>query len=157
MDLGSLLFIVTVAVLTGWFVALPLIERRSAAISFEEHEFSTLLAERDRILGALQELDFDYSLGKIPEEGYSTTRSDLVHRGAHVLRQLDNLQGVDGTYQPADRRERKVTGEEDEIEALLAARRRSRKGEAAGFCPQCGKPVQVADRFCPGCGKKLNS
>jgi predicted amidophosphoribosyltransferase len=39
----------------------------------------------------------------------------------------------------------------------LAARRRARQDKSAGFCPQCGSPVQKSDLFCPRCGKALSS
>jgi ribosomal protein S27AE len=38
---------------------------------------------------------------------------------------------------------------------LIASRRRERLEKAAGFCPQCGKPVQISDKFCPRCGASL--
>ncbi|MBK5108490.1 MAG: zinc ribbon domain-containing protein, partial [Anaerolineales bacterium] len=44
---------------------------------------------------------------------------------------------------------------DDEVELQLAARRRSREGKSAGFCPQCGRPIQESDRFCPKCGNTL--
>jgi hypothetical protein len=44
---------------------------------------------------------------------------------------------------------------DDEIESMLAARRKGRKGRSAGFCPKCGKVVLVTDQFCANCGKAL--
>ena len=41
---------------------------------------------------------------------------------------------------------------DDDIERLLAARRRASQRETAGFCPNCGGPIQKSDRFCPKCG-----
>ncbi len=43
---------------------------------------------------------------------------------------------------------------DDELELMLATRRRVRQEKAAGFCPTCGHAVQKTDRFCPKCGKK---
>jgi hypothetical protein len=48
-----------------------------------------------------------------------------------------------------------VVGQDDDLETLIANRRRVRKEKSAGFCPQCGGPLQKSDRFCPKCGKKL--
>jgi rubrerythrin len=42
-----------------------------------------------------------------------------------------------------------------DLEEMLAARRSARKEKAAGFCPNCGKPVMKSDKFCPSCGKTL--
>ncbi|MFQ5617019.1 MAG: zinc-ribbon domain-containing protein, partial [Anaerolineales bacterium] len=44
---------------------------------------------------------------------------------------------------------------DDEIEALIATRRRSRKEKSAGFCPQCGRAAQKSDKFCSKCGATL--
>ncbi len=184
MDIGSIFLILGLLLIVGLFVARPLLEERSAALSQEEHEVSTLLAERDRLLTALEELDFDNSLGKIPEDEYPAQRAVLVQRGVEVLRRLDALQ-VDGYAGNEDERmdaaiaaRRAETcsqpvpvsgsgspvrvkptplavGQDDDLEALIASRRRERKEKAAGFCPQCGGAVQKSDLFCPKCGRKL--
>jgi rubrerythrin len=49
-----------------------------------------------------------------------------------------------------------VAAPDDAVEAMLADRRRVRQEKAAGFCPQCGGPVQKSDRFCPKCGAKTS-
>ncbi|RPJ39959.1 MAG: zinc ribbon domain-containing protein, partial [Chloroflexi bacterium] len=43
----------------------------------------------------------------------------------------------------------------DELEEMIATRKRERKESAAGFCPRCGKPVQKSDKFCSKCGATL--
>jgi hypothetical protein len=40
----------------------------------------------------------------------------------------------------------------DEIEDMLADRRRARLELSAGFCARCGKPIQNSDQFCSTCG-----
>jgi predicted amidophosphoribosyltransferase len=46
--------------------------------------------------------------------------------------------------------------DDDDLEAMIAARRKTHKVKSAGFCPKCGKPILVSDRFCPSCGKAIN-
>ena len=47
--------------------------------------FQARCADRDRILNTLYELDFDYDLGKIPEEDYQQQRAHAPgKRGAHL-------------------------------------------------------------------------
>jgi rubrerythrin len=180
MDLGSLFLILALLVLVGIFISRPLFENQEAAPEFptsnDDHERSALLAERDRILNALQELDFDHALGKIPEEDYPGQRAYLLQRGADTLRKLDSFQADDSLEQEevearieaaiaARRAERvpvargvssSVASPDDELEVMLANRRRARGDKAAGFCPQCGGPMQKSDRFCPRCGNKVN-
>ncbi|MBN1147392.1 MAG: zinc-ribbon domain-containing protein [Anaerolineales bacterium] len=177
MDLGSLFLILALLILVGLFISRPLLERQEtlAEVSLvsQDRERSALLAERDRILNALQELDFDHALGKIPEQDYPGQRAFLLQRGADVLRRLDSLQpeveeaqDKMGVYaeaaiarrsQPAAGRgvSAAVAAPDDELEVLLANRRRVRQEKAAGFCPQCGGPVRKSDRFCPKCGATM--
>src|SRR6266508_4180069 len=97
--IGSLFLILALAVLVALFVGRPLLlfaaqktpNETQKAKQEREHVMSSLLAERDRILNSLQELDFDYALGKIPQEEYPQQRAVLLKNGAGVLRRLDEL------------------------------------------------------------------
>jgi len=169
MDIGSIFLILAVLIPVVIFIARPLMERKATAVTLEEHQYSALLAERDRILNALQELEFDHILGKIPEDNYPTQRASLMRSGAEILRQIDEYAGrpVEGGVD--DRLEAAIAARraallpadpDDEIEALIAARRRAQKSEGqtktGGFCPQCGNCVRENDRFCPKCGTALD-
>jgi len=178
MDIGSIFLILGLLVLTGVFVSRPFFERSARQVSAAEREVSALLAERDRILTALQELDFDFALGKIPEGEYPGQRAGLLQRGADILRELDAHQTVGARVDVDARLEAAMAARsrdatnlaaiangavrraipatpDDKLEALIANRRRERNEKSAGFCPNCGKPVQKSDRFCPKCGTDL--
>lgn len=189
MDLGSIFLILALAVAVGLFVVRPLTERRGTMNSRQEHEVSHLLAERERVLNTLQELDFDSALGKVPEGEYPVQRAELLKHGAEVLRQLDELQGSGAEKTAEARMEAAISARraamgvtaaalagnggspttlpDDQIEALLAQRRRSRAAaqpgaagsgpRAAGFCSKCGTPIQKSDRFCPKCGTRVET
>jgi len=167
MDIGSIFLILAVLVPVVLYVARPLMDRSATAVTIEEHDYSALLAERDRILNAVQELDFDHTLGKIPDEEYPAQRANLMRSGADVLRQIDEYEGDTVETEADDRIEAAIatrraalpSDPNDELEALIANRRRSQKEndqpKASGFCPQCGNCVQETDRFCPKCGESL--
>jgi hypothetical protein len=188
MDLGSLFLIIALIILVALFISRPFWESRRAAklgaveIPGQPQERSFLLAERDRILNALQELDFDYAMGKIPEEDYPAQRLILVTTGADVLRRLDALESepaqaaqtgdaearleaavmarregqlVAAVAGPQSGRRGRTSVPDDPLEREIAARRRERQEKAAGFCPQCGNPVQKSDLFCPKCGTRI--
>jgi hypothetical protein len=169
MDLGAVFFLLSVLILVGMYLYAPFISRTRRIDAHEEHELSSLLAERDRLITSLQELDFDHNLGKIPEQDYPVQRAELLRKGADVLRQLDARQpGMTAGGPVETRLERAAAGRadapassgltDDEIESMLAARRRMIKmikEKSAGFCPRCGQAVLVSDRFCPACGKSL--
>ena len=173
MDINALFFTLAILVFVGMYLYTPLVEGRARRVTEEEHELSTLLAERDRVLNSLQELDFDFKLGKIPGEDYPVQRANLLQKGADVLRKIDELT-TDSTQPDTEARiehaitERRADSapvrgasnptrglSDEDLESMIAARHRTRKEKSAGFCPKCGKPVLVSDRFCPACGKAL--
>lgn len=175
MDIGSIFLFLGLFILVVIFISKPFFERSASAMTQEEHEYSALLAERDRLLTAIEELDFDYALGKIPEDEYPAQRASLVRRGAETLRQLDAMQSGNADQDVEERLEAAIAARQlvsepapngagkrslpatpdDDLEVMIANRRRVRIEKAGGFCPQCGKPVQKSDRFCPGCGATL--
>lgn len=177
MDIGSILLFVGLTILVIFIVIKPLFEisperkliTKTQFINEMGQKKSILLAERDRVLRALQELDFDYSLGKIPVEDYPVQRSNLLKKGADVIKSLNELTGQNSDDDQielvedaieASRADGKIVektmNENSEISALIAARRRSKQEIPTGFCPQCGKPVTDSDKFCARCGKTLD-
>ena len=187
MDIGAIFLILGLLILVGLFIGRPFFEKRPAAASRAGHQQSALLAEQDRILNTLQELDFDYALGKITQVDYQVQRSMLLQQGTQVLSELDAYQpampGEDAEARSVDAGARieaaiaarraeaahaasgsnggglkpAVAHPDDELEVIIANRRRERSEKAAGFCPQCGNPVQKSDRFCPKCGATITS
>jgi hypothetical protein len=143
------------------FVTRPFFNRRKVISAHDSQEQSSLMAERERLLTALQELDFDHALGKIPGEDYPVQRAALLQKGAEVLRQLDALlpanvvQTDRKVQQPGTKSHPVVLLSDDDLEDLLAKRRTAHKDKSAGFCPSCGKPVLKSDVFCPSCGSTL--
>ena len=169
MDIGALFLTLAVAILVAMFLAQPYLERRTKMVSTEELELSQLLAERDRYINALKELDFDYDMGKIPEDEYPPQRANLLKKGADALRRLDEYEGAKGTS-AEDRLEAVIAARradatdapsaaptldaDDELESLIAARRSKHKTKSSGFCPNCGHAILATDKFCTNCGKK---
>jgi hypothetical protein len=179
MDLGSIFLIFAVALLVSVFISRPFFNRSASArlvetgtksTSEEERLRSALLAERDRVLVTLQELDFDYTLGKVPAEDYPEQRAELLQNGAAVLSKLDQLDKQSPKTSAEDRLEAEVaarrgdgrerprlpSADQDELEGLIASRRRVRQEKAAGFCPKCGRPLQKSDQFCSSCGAPIS-
>jgi hypothetical protein len=160
MDLGSVLLGLALLALVAFIVARPLLERRG----MREKEITPAdrrLADYEQTLTALRDLDFDHATGKITDEDHTSQRTQLVAKGAALLRQLDAL-GV----KPA------AATDDDEIEQAVAARRKTataaavddrieaevavrRKAAAGAVCPTCSTPYLPGDRFCAKCGTKL--
>jgi zinc-ribbon domain len=184
MDIGAIFFTLALITLVGMYVGQPYIRRRGRRASQEDREYSALMAEYDRAVNTLQELDFDHALGKVPAEDYPQQRAELLTKGADLLRKLDTLASSPSSIETrTNGRETKGEGkdaesrieaavasrradasaqgavavlDDEELESMIASRRKTRKEKSAGFCPKCGKPILVSDRFCPSCGKAIN-
>lgn len=159
MDLAALILTFGVIFLVGMYLYMPFLRGYGRRVTQEDHKLSSLLAERDRVLSSLQELDFDFKLGKIPEEDYPAQRTSLLQKGADILRKIDSLSEKinlprEGT-KPSAKPQTKEKLTDETLESMIATRRKMRKGSFNGFCPKCGKPVMASDRFCPSCGKAL--
>jgi hypothetical protein len=186
MDVGALLVIFSVLILVGIFVSRPFFlspaEQETAdRVDVElDRKRSELMAQYERTLNALQELDFDQGLGKVPAEDFPLQRAELVTAAAAALGKLDALkaerpaQTVEARLEAAIAARRADTAQaraghpaaassslvgvaEDPLEEIVAARRQHRAEKSGGFCPHCGRPVQKSDRFCPRCGGTLVS
>lgn len=169
MEIAAILLTFGVIILVGLYLYAPLLERQGRRVTAEEHELSSLLAERDRVVNSLQELDFDFKLGKIPEGDYPAQRASLLQKGADILRNIDSFSPQSGSAQDTESRLEKAVASrradasakqaeitDDDLETMIVSRRKARKNKSAGFCPKCGKPVLISDKFCPSCGKSLS-
>ena len=168
MEITAILVSLALLILVAVYLYAPFLQGRARRVTEEEHELSALLAERDRVINSLQELDFDYKLGKIPEEDYPAQRASLLQTGADILRKIDTIAPEPASAQDVDARIEKAIAarradasvakpevSDDDIVSMVSARRKGRREKSSGFCPKCGKPVMVSDRFCPSCGKSL--
>jgi hypothetical protein len=168
MELTAIFFSLAVLIIVGIYLYAPFMERRARRVTEEEHELSALMAERDRVINSLQELDFDFKLGKIPEDDYPVQRANLLQKGAEILKKIDSLAPqIVSTQDTEARLEKAIAARradgamataqvtDDDLEAMISSRRKSHTKKSVGFCPRCGKPVTVTDRFCPSCGKSL--
>jgi hypothetical protein len=126
-----------------------------------ENTLSELMSEQERLFTSLRDLDADHDLEKVPDDVYLEQRGLLIQAAAHNLKSIDELEQTS----TADKIFESKTGEtgdptslstqHDDIEDLIADRRRKRNEKSGGFCPHCGKVLQRSDHFCPSCGAKI--
>ncbi len=127
---------------------------------------------------ALRDLDFDHTTGKIADEDYQAQRAGLMGQGVAILKQLDGLGANGHGAGRGDTRRRPAL--EDEIEAAIAARRRTTSASrsmsrpemsrpemsrpqgaptaspvSTVTCHECGTAARAGDKFCPNCGATL--
>ena len=84
--------------------------------------------QRLAALTALRDLDFDFQVGKVSEDDYTSLRARLVAEAARTLQD----------------------DKDDEIEALIQARKTSKAKAPA--CAHCGETLEAGNHFCSHCG-----
>ena len=166
MEIGAIFLLFALLILVGLYVSGAFTGWHGHQITENEHKYSELMAEYDRVLNSLQELEYDNILKKIPAEDYPRQRVELLQKGSALLSKLDAYQ-VETSDQdlksrleamPATRisnvnKHLNYSGIlDDDLESLISARRSTRKEKSGGFCPKCGKPILHSDSFCPTCG-----
>ena len=161
MEIGAIFLLLALLIFVTLFVARPFTSRWRVKVQ-SSPEVSALLAERERTLTALMELDFDNGIGKIPAEEYTSQRASLLQKGSEVLRHLDAIQGKpainkDEAFERLATEQNEDILSEEDLEELIAKRRTAHREKTAGFCPNCGKPILQSDKYCPSCGQPVNS
>jgi hypothetical protein len=89
LSLGALL-----AVLCVLWVARPFVREPEAAddtLAAPEEKRVALLDERDQVLAALKQLEFDHRTGTVSDEDYRATVGPLRRQAADAIRALDAL------------------------------------------------------------------
>ncbi|MGE5225329.1 MAG: zinc ribbon domain-containing protein [Planctomycetaceae bacterium] len=104
---------------------------------------------RDRLAASLTDLDMEFSTGKLAVEDYEAQREGREREFEEAERELDAL----GEPADGDRSRSAEADPDDELERLIAARRRELAHVA---CPACGTTHDPEDRFCRSCGTELS-
>ncbi len=158
MELGSLFIIISLIILTIIFIIRPFYDPPAANASEYEKDISRLLSERNRLLNQIRDLDYDYSMQKVPEEEYKQLRDALVHQGGQILQQIEKLRIRSSQSVPAENDGSTESPSDplfDNLEAIIAERRRQKEEKSVGFCSQCGSPILKSDIYCSRCGIKI--
>lgn len=118
MPIGSLLLLLALLILVALFVARPLLQEDGTDRSTEDTS-APWIAERERVLDALSELDADWQLGKVPGDAYRQQREQLLAKGSLALAELDKLA-------KRQARSRAIDSDED-LETMIAAYKRKKR------------------------------
>ena len=90
----ALLLGAALAILCVLWVARPFVREPQAAddtLAAPEERRLALLDERDRVLAALKQLEFDHRTGTVSDEDYRATVGGLRRQAADAIRALDSL------------------------------------------------------------------
>lgn len=155
------------------------LSRREAVANESVSPREALVAERDGVLAALQDLEADRAAAKLLDDDFAQQRAELMSRGASILRRLDEVDAVQpqapqapvaDAWEAAIAARRRIAqpaahvngvehAQSDPLEAAIQARRRS-----TGAAPATASgavavitPAEPAGRACPGCGAGVNA
>ena len=140
------------------FVSLPFRKQERKGVKSAKAQVKAA-TQKEAVLSALRDLDFDFKTGKVSEEDYTPLRAKLLTQAAQYIEQEKE--------------------EDDKLEALIQSRRAAHEhgvkcnhcgafveagqrfcakcGSAVRqeVCPQCGKKIRAGDLFCSSCGTRL--
>lgn len=175
--IGSMVLFVLVFGATMAFVGWPLVHPLLAENepSAREEKRKHLGEEKERLLGALRDLDLDLRTGKLDAADHAAIGTRLKAEAAAVLKELDVNEGrkvlrpgdAPPPAEPVIKTEKvqeaptiRVTHAElkaaAEKEAAAAASPMPSTESASRFCTKCGRPAKAADdKFCGKCGAAL--
>jgi hypothetical protein len=165
--IGSFALLVVVA----YLIARPIFAPEARAPEAGE---SRALADKQRLLADIRELDMDFATGKLAEDDYQELRTDTLARAAEAARALDEARKAEpaaGHGPGAGSEESEGNGSgggvpasdsrgsasdhapsQDPIEREIAERKRSMRERG---CATCGAIREPEDRSCRGCGAGL--
>jgi hypothetical protein len=91
---------IVLAAATAAFVIFPFVQRDPDApvatpksiIGRRRHAYETLLAEKQRVLRSIRDLDLDYDMDKLPLSVYANQRIYLIQLYVAIVRRLDDLE-----------------------------------------------------------------
>ena len=105
MTILALSLAAALAVLCVVWVARPFLREPQAAddtLAAPEERRVALLDERDRVLGALKQLEFDHRTGTVSDEDYRATVGALRRQAAEAIRTLDALDAPPAEAEPQE-------------------------------------------------------
>jgi len=143
MESATLLLIIAVSV---GFVVQPLLRNTPGMPqrkSGRRNQLAELQAQRDTLLAAIKDLEFDYEMGKLSEDDYSRMNARFRREAAAILQQIDQTNAH--------------TGKRKKLEAELQALRRQKRTNGKLACAHCGAAVEPQHRFCGHCGQRLGA
>src|SRR5215217_7884418 len=121
MQISTLLIGVTILGVAVYFVSRPFLEKSKKEAKAAAN--SVQPGQREAVLSALRDLDFDFKTGKISEEDYQPLRAQLMVEAAQ--------------YMEPDKKD------DEQLEALIQSRRKIQSRQLS--CPSCGKKIVLGD------------
>ena len=152
MTASALIIVLFIFILTGLIVLRPFLDRNNQVQRSGSSVYDSLLAEQERLLSAIEELDLDLELKKISADEHGLARQNLLTQAAEVLKEMDKYSKPDKAKAKGVNREDSTP--DDDLEKLIQERRKQIKKQRTDVCSSCGEAIVPGDQFCSQCGKK---
>jgi predicted nucleic acid-binding Zn ribbon protein len=133
MQISSLIIGVTLLGIALYIIALPFRQKEGKGAGKSKAAASNE-RQRDEVLLALRDLEFDFKTGKVTEEDYGPLHAQLLAEAAK--------------YIEAEKEE------DQQLETLIQSRRKS---TSSLKCESCGTPLEAGQKFCSKCGQAAKS
>lgn len=151
MEFGSVLIVIFIFLLSGLYILRPFLVSTDTGGRAGSTLRDSLVAERERLLLAIEELDLEFELNKISPDENTRNRENLLIEAAAVIKELDNLP----KSKAATKKKAAPVRDDENLEKMIADRRKQLKGEKSLKCPHCGEAVEKGGQFCSNCGGAL--
>lgn len=152
MTVSALIIVLFIFVLTGLIVLRPFLDQKDGVQRSGSSVYDSLLAEQERLLSAIEELDLDLELKKISPDEHGLDRQNLLAQAAEVLREMDKYSKLKKGKTKAVEEEKAIPN--DDLEMLIQERRAQLKEQRTDICSACGEAIVPGDQFCSHCGEK---
>ena len=149
MTLGSTIIVLFIFILAGLLVMRPFLVSAEDQNGTGSGLYDSMLAEKERLYAAIEDLDLNLELNKISPDEHEQGREELLFQAARVLKRLD--------AHPYSAQKKKSVDmqSDDELEKMIAERRKQFQSQQEEKCPHCSEPIGKGDQFCSHCGGKL--
>ncbi|MGB7292303.1 MAG: zinc ribbon domain-containing protein [Thermodesulfobacteriota bacterium] len=167
----EIIILLAIVILTAVFITLPFfrkntevenpIEQKSNPIENPALiELKKLTSEKELLYTALNDIEFDYGLGKLSREDYDELKREYQAKAVSVLKEIDEISKGLHSTELEDELEKEITAirkskshDENEIEdEILKARKQHNDKNRYLTCINCGRQYSAGDLFCSRCG-----
>jgi len=157
MEITSILIGIIFLGVSVSFVSLPF--RKKHLKSVKTVKTQVQAEQRETVLSALRDLDFDFKTGKVSEEDYTPLRTRLLIEAAQYIEQeMEQDEKLEAMIQSrhASRQESvKCDRCGSSIEADQHFCAKCGSAVSHELCPHCGRKIRAGDLFCSSCGNRL--
>lgn len=154
----EILALAALGALVVGFVLLPVFRTESAetaAVSGRSEEWERLAEQKERLLTALKDLEFEHTTGKLSDADYQRVQAEDLAEVARIIERMDALAAKTDRKKSSGPPPKKTPKpkEKDALERTCSSCGQSNPA-GAKFCLRCGKPFQISVE-CPKCGTVL--